>query len=69
MALSEQDRTDINDLVSLHGHLTDAGELDQAGELFTPDVTYDLGDFGLDAGERRRALAFYTERFGVRAEP
>jgi ketosteroid isomerase-like protein len=47
MALSEQDRTDINDLINLHGHLTDAGELDQAGELFTADVTYDLGDFGL----------------------
>jgi hypothetical protein len=31
-------------------------------------VTYDLGDFGLDAGERRRALAFYTERFGVMSE-
>jgi ketosteroid isomerase-like protein len=47
MALSEQDRIDINDLINLHGHLTDAGELDQAGELFTPDVTYDLEDFGL----------------------
>jgi len=46
MALSEQDRIGINDLINLHGHLTDAGELDQAGELFTPDVTYDLGDFG-----------------------
>ncbi len=31
-------------------------------------VRYDLGQFGLDAGERRRALAFYTERFGVTAE-
>lgn len=47
MALSGQDRIDINDLINLHGHLTDAGELDQAGELFTPDVTYDLDDFGL----------------------
>src|ERR1700761_3714409 len=46
MALSEQDRIDINDLINLHGHLTDAGKLDQAGELFTPDVTYDLSDFG-----------------------
>jgi ketosteroid isomerase-like protein len=46
MALSQQDQTDINDLINLHGHLTDAGKLDQAGELFTPDVTYDLGDFG-----------------------
>ena len=46
MALSERDRTGINDLISLHGHLTDAGELDQAGELFTADATFDLGDFG-----------------------
>ena len=49
MALTEQDRVDINDLINLHGHLTDAGELDQAGELFTPDVTYDVDDFGLGA--------------------
>ncbi|MCT9930391.1 nuclear transport factor 2 family protein [Planotetraspora sp. A-T 1434] len=46
MALSEQDRIDINDLINLHGHLTDAGKLDQAGELFTSDATYDLDDFG-----------------------
>ncbi|NUP02400.1 MAG: SnoaL-like domain-containing protein [Nonomuraea sp.] len=43
MALSEQDRTDITDLINLHGHLVDAGELDEAGDLFTPDVTYDYG--------------------------
>ena len=46
MALSEQDRIDISDLISLHGHFTDAGELDQAGELFTTDVTYDVADLG-----------------------
>ena len=46
MALSERDRTDITDLINLHGHLTDAGELDRAGELFTPDVTYDVTDLG-----------------------
>jgi ketosteroid isomerase-like protein len=46
MALPDQDRVDINDLINLHGHLTDAGQLDQAGELFTLDVTYDLSDFG-----------------------
>jgi ketosteroid isomerase-like protein len=60
MALSAQDRIDISDLISLHGHLTDAGELDQAGELFTPDVTYDLGDFGrgsLRGTEEMRAAA------------
>ena len=62
MALSEQDRIDITDLINLHGHLTDAGELDQAGELFTPDITYDLEDFGLGsrpgtAAVRAAALA------------
>lgn len=49
MTLSEQDRIDINDLINRHGHLTDAGELDRYGELFTPDVTYDLADFGMGA--------------------
>ncbi|MEC3973857.1 nuclear transport factor 2 family protein [Amycolatopsis sp. H20-H5] len=48
MALAEQDRIDITDLINLHGHLTDTGELDdRASELFTPDVTYDVNDFGL----------------------
>src|ERR1700685_3685480 len=47
MELPEQERIEINDLINLHGHLTDAGDLDRAGELFTPDVTYDLDDFGL----------------------
>jgi hypothetical protein len=31
-------------------------------------VRYDLGQFGLDDGERRKALSFYTERFGVTTE-
>jgi hypothetical protein len=31
-------------------------------------VSYDLSQFGLDAADRRRALAFYTERFGVTLE-
>jgi ketosteroid isomerase-like protein len=47
MELSEQDRIEISDLINLHGHLTDAGDLDRASELFTPDVTYDLDDFGV----------------------
>jgi ketosteroid isomerase-like protein len=62
MALTEQDRIDITDLINLHGHLTDAGKLDQAGELFAPDVTEDLDDFGLGslhgtAAIREAALA------------
>jgi ketosteroid isomerase-like protein len=62
MALTDQDRIDINDLINLHGHRTDAGELDQAGELFTADVTYDVTDFGVGslhgaAAIREAALA------------
>jgi ketosteroid isomerase-like protein len=62
MALTEHDRADITDLVNLHGHLVDAGELDAAGELFTADVVYDLSDFGLGlvrgtAAVREAALA------------
>ena len=62
MALTEHDRTAITDLINLHGHLTDAGELDLASELFTPDVIYDVGDFGFGelhgtAAIREAALA------------
>lgn len=62
MALTEQDRIDISDLINLHGHLTDAGDMERAGELFTPDVVYDLGAFGLGslhgtAAIREAALA------------
>lgn len=62
MALSAQDRIDINDLINLHGHLTDAGELDRLDDLFTPDVTYDVGDYGFGslhgtAAIREAALA------------
>src|SRR3954467_2623924 len=62
MTLTDQDRIDINNLINLHGHRTDAGELDLAGELFTPDVTYDVTDFGFGvlvgtAALREAALA------------
>ncbi|MFI6365341.1 nuclear transport factor 2 family protein [Nocardia sp. NPDC050630] len=51
MALSAQDRFDIGELIALHGHLMDAGELDRMDELFTAEIVYDLSDFG--AGELR----------------
>ena len=31
-------------------------------------IRYDLADFGLDPAELRRALRFYTDRFGVTEE-
>jgi ketosteroid isomerase-like protein len=56
MTLTAQDRIDITDLVNRHGHLVDAGELDRAGELFTPDVTYDVTDLGFGTLHGRAAL-------------
>ncbi|MEV6509990.1 nuclear transport factor 2 family protein [Streptomyces sp. NPDC051642] len=46
MALTLEDRLAITELIALHGHLVDEGELDRAAEVFTPDVEYDLTDFG-----------------------
>lgn len=62
MTLSAEDRFVVTDLISMHGHLVDSGELDRLGELFTEDVVYDLTDFGQEpltgvAAVRAAALA------------
>lgn len=44
--IAAEDRTAIDELISLHGHLTDDGALDRYDEVFSADVTYDLADFG-----------------------
>ena len=64
MALAEQDRIDITGLINLHGHLLDAGDLDQAGELFTPDVVYDVSDFGFGTVHGTAALREYLLKLG-----
>ena len=46
MPLTSEDRSAIAELISLHGHLFDEGELDRLDELFTADVVYDVRDFG-----------------------
>jgi 3-phenylpropionate/cinnamic acid dioxygenase small subunit len=46
MAMSTEDRLAIHELVGLHGHLMDAGQLDQLTQLFTEDVAYDLTPMG-----------------------
>jgi hypothetical protein len=44
--MEPDDRVAITDLISLHGHLVDAGESPAPPELFTEDVTYDVSDLG-----------------------
>ena len=62
MTLALEDRLAITELIALHGHLVDDGELDRSEEVFTPDVVYDLSDFGQGhitglAGLKEAALA------------
>jgi hypothetical protein len=62
MALALEDRLAVTELIALHGHLVDDGALDRLAEVFTPDVVYDLSDFGQGevnglAAVQRAALA------------
>ena len=44
-----EDRLAIAEILSLHGHLFDGGHLGRLGEIFTPDVVYDMSAVGLGA--------------------
>jgi hypothetical protein len=46
MTFTTGDRTAVTDLIALHGHLCDDGDLEGLRELFTPDVVYDVSDIG-----------------------
>ncbi|MDT0549748.1 MULTISPECIES: nuclear transport factor 2 family protein [Streptomyces] len=46
MTLTCEDRCAITELIAMHGHLCDSGELDRFDEVFTTDVIYDVTDFG-----------------------
>ena|SRR5215469_12232723 len=44
--LHAEDREAIGETLALHGHIFDGGHLDRLGEIFTPEVVYDLSDVG-----------------------
>jgi hypothetical protein len=44
MTFTAEDRIEINDVICMHGHLFDTGQLDRLNELFTPNITYDVTD-------------------------
>ncbi|RFS83885.1 nuclear transport factor 2 family protein [Actinomadura spongiicola] len=46
MDVTHEDRAAITEVLHLHGHLCDAGELDRLDEVFTPDVVHDLSGLG-----------------------
>ena len=46
MALSPDDRAAIVELISLHGHVFDDGDLERLDVLFTPSIVYDASELG-----------------------
>jgi SnoaL-like domain len=62
MAITAEDRAAISELIALHGHLCDSGELGRLDEVFTVDVEYDLTDFGQQTlyGVQASAAAAYA---------
>lgn len=44
--IAPEDHIAITELLAMHGHLCDSGELDRLDEVFTVDVVYDISDFG-----------------------
>jgi hypothetical protein len=46
MVLSPDDRASIVELISLHGHVFDDGDLHRLDDLFTKSVVYDVSELG-----------------------
>jgi hypothetical protein len=49
--LKAEDRLAIGDVLSLHGFIFDAGELDRLDEIFTPEIVYDMSAVGIGVFE------------------
>jgi hypothetical protein len=47
----------IHELLGLYGHIIDAREWHRVEELFTPDCTYDMREFGLGVVHGAQAVA------------
>jgi len=64
--LNAEDRWAIAETLSLHGHLFDGGHLDRLGEIFAPEVVYDMTDLGFGAFEGIDAIRRAALRLGDR---
>ena len=64
--LSADDRWAIGEILSLHGHLFDGGQLDRLEEIFAPEVVYDLTDLGMGALEGIEAIRRGSIQLGDR---
>jgi 3-phenylpropionate/cinnamic acid dioxygenase small subunit len=64
MPLTAEDRLEIYELLTLHGHLVDAGDFDRLGELFTEDFAYDVQAYGFGVLEGAQAFADAARALG-----
>ena len=64
MDLSAEDRLEIYELLSLHGHLVDSGSFDRLDELFTEDFVYDLEALGAGTLQGGQALVDASRAMG-----
>ena len=62
--LYAEDRQAIGETLSLHGHLFDGGHLGRLGEIFTPDVVYDMSALGVGTFEGIEAIRSAALRLG-----
>jgi hypothetical protein len=64
--LHAEDRQAIGETLALHGHLFDGGHLDRLGEIFTPDVVYDMSALGGGTFEGIEAIRSAALQLGAR---
>jgi hypothetical protein len=62
--LHAEDRQAIGETSALHGHLFDGGHLDRLGEIFTPDIVYDMSAMGVGTFEGIEAIRNAALRLG-----
>ena len=63
--LNAEDRQAIGETLSLHGHIFDGGHLDRLGEIFTPDVVYDMSAVGVGTFEGIEAIRSAALQLGA----
>ena len=66
MAVSIEDRITIHELIALHGHLVDTGQLERLSEVFTYDVVYDLTAMSGPTLHGVQAVSEAAQRLGDR---
>jgi 3-phenylpropionate/cinnamic acid dioxygenase small subunit len=63
--LDAEDRQAISETLSWHGHLFDGGHLDRLGEIFTPDVVYDMSAVGVGTFAGIEAISSAARHLGA----